>query len=109
VARYGGEEMIAILVGGDRDEALAVAEDVRRAVSELGIAHGGSTTRPYLTVSVGVSTVDAGGEYSHELAVRHADIALYAAKARGRDNCVCHELATAGGVSAGVELLKNAS
>ena len=109
VARYGGEEIIAILVGGDRDEALAAAEGVRRAVTELGIAHGGSTTRPYLTVSVGVSTVAAGGEYSHELAVRHADIALYAAKARGRDNCACHDPAAAGSLPAGVELLKTAS
>jgi diguanylate cyclase (GGDEF)-like protein len=109
VARYGGEEIIAILVGGDRDEALAAAEGVRRAVTELGIAHGGSTTRPYLTVSVGVSTVAAGGEYSHELAVRHADIALYAAKARGRDNCACQDPAAAGSEPAGVELLKNAS
>ena len=109
VARYGGEEIIAILVGGDREEALAAAEGVRRAVTDLGIAHGGSTTRPYLTVSVGVSTVAAGGEYSHELAVREADIALYAAKARGRDNCACHDPAAAASVPAGVELLQNAS
>ena len=93
----------------NHEEALAAAEGVRRAVTDLGIAHGGSTTRPYLTVSVGVSTVVAGGEYSHELAVRQADIALYAAKARGRDNCACQDPAAAGSEPAGVELLKNAS
>jgi hypothetical protein len=41
--------------------------------------------------------------------VRQADIALYAAKARGRDNCACHDPATAGSMPAGVELLQNAS
>jgi len=85
VARYGGEEIIAILVGGDASDAAQAAESVRRAVAELGIAHGGSTTRPYLTVSVGVATVERGGDYSHEHAVRRADLALYATKARGRD------------------------
>jgi diguanylate cyclase (GGDEF)-like protein len=85
VARYGGEEIIAILVGGDASDAAQAAESVRRAVAELGIAHGGSTTHPYLTVSVGVATVERGGDYSHEHAVRRADLALYATKARGRD------------------------
>lgn len=95
VARYGGEEIIAILVGGARADAAAAAEDVRRAVTDLGIAHSASGTRPYVTVSMGVSTVDPGGDYSHERAVRLADIALYTAKARGRDGWACHEPAEA--------------
>ena len=85
VARYGGEEIIAILLGSDRAEAAAAADGVRRAVAELGIAHSGSSTRPYVTVSIGVTTVEAGGDYSHERAVRLADVALYATKSRGRD------------------------
>jgi len=91
VARYGGEEIIAILVGGDRADAAAAADRVRRAVADLGIAHDASTTRPYLTVSIGVATIDAGGDYSHERAVRRADLALYATKARGRDGWTLHE------------------
>jgi diguanylate cyclase (GGDEF)-like protein len=85
VARYGGEEIIAILVDGDRADAVSAAGRVLRAVADLGIAHDGSTTRPYLTVSIGVTTVRPGGDYSHEHAVRRADIALYAAKEHGRD------------------------
>jgi len=72
VARYGGE-------------AAAAADGVRRAVADLGIAHSASGTRPYVTVSVGVTTVETGGDYSHERAVRLADVALYATKSRGRD------------------------
>ena len=112
VARYGGEEIIAILVDGDRADAAAAADNVCCAVADLGIAHSASTTRPYVTVSVGVTTVDPGGEYSHERAVRLADIGLYTAKARGRDGWACHEPAaaeaSAGAAPAG-ELLKTAS
>ena len=96
VARYGGEEIIAILVGGGRADAARAADSVRKAVADLGIAHGASTTRPYLTVSVGVATVDAGGDYCHERAVRLADVALYATKARGRDGWSFHEPAAQG-------------
>jgi diguanylate cyclase (GGDEF)-like protein len=109
VARYGGEEIIAILVGGDRAHATTVAAGIIRAVAELGIVHGGSGTRPYVTVSVGVTTIDPGGEYSHEQAVRHADLALYTTKARGRDGWSFREPAEAKPESAAAELLKNAS
>ncbi len=107
VARYGGEEIVAILVGGDRAHASATAAAVLKAVADLKIAHGGSTTRPYVTVSVGVTTVDPGGDYSHELAVRHADLALYTTKARGRDGWCFHEPAQAH--DSQLELLKTAS
>jgi diguanylate cyclase (GGDEF)-like protein len=70
VARYGGEEIIAILPGADRAHAADVAAAILKAVTDLGIAHGASTTRPYVTVSVGVTTVDPGDDYSHEQAVR---------------------------------------
>lgn len=91
VARYGGEEIIAILVGSDRGEAAVAAQRVLKAVADLSVVHGASPTRPYLTVSVGVSTVERGGEYAHERAVRLADIALYAAKERGRDGWSFHD------------------
>jgi diguanylate cyclase (GGDEF)-like protein len=104
VARYGGEEIIAILVGGDASEAAQAAESVRRAVAELAIAHRGSTTRAYLTVSVGVATVERGGDYSHEHAVQRADLALYATKARGRDGWSADPAAAASGAAADVEV-----
>ena len=85
VARYGGEEIVAILVDSDRVDAADAADGVRRAVAELGIAHAASSTRPYVTVSVGVTTIEPDGDYCHERAVHLADLALYATKARGRD------------------------
>jgi len=107
VARYGGEEIAAILVGSDRAEAGTTAARVLQAVSDLGIAHGGSTTRPHVTVSIGVTTVEPGGNYSHEQAVRLADIALYASKERGRDGWSFHATAAEGAADPG--LLQTAS
>jgi hypothetical protein len=42
VARYGRREVIAILVGGHRSEAVAAAA----RVPDLGIDHAGAPTRP---------------------------------------------------------------
>jgi diguanylate cyclase (GGDEF)-like protein len=104
VARYGGEEIAAILIGGDRAEVAAAAERALKAVADLGIAHSASNTRPYVTVSIGVTTVFPGGDYSHEAAVRCADLALYASKERGRDRWSFHEPADDGPAVVGGEL-----
>lgn len=109
VARYGGEEIAAILIGGDHAEAASAAERARQAVADLGIAHSASSTRPYVTVSIGVTTVLPGGDYSHEAAVHRADLALYASKERGRDGWSFHEPAVGGSASVGGELRKAAS
>jgi diguanylate cyclase (GGDEF)-like protein len=85
VARYGGEEFIAVLFGADRAHAEGVAESILATVTELRIDHMASPTRPYVTVSVGVATLEPGAQYSHDLAVQLADRALYAAKENGRD------------------------
>ena len=88
VARFGGEELIAILPGADRKHAEAVARALVEAVSGLDIPHAGSPSTGRVTVSVGVAAVDASREASHETAIRLADRALYLAKDQGRDRCV---------------------
>ncbi|HEU4624885.1 MAG TPA: diguanylate cyclase [Steroidobacteraceae bacterium] len=86
VARYGGEELIAVLFGADRAHAESVARAILDSVRELRIPHLGSATRPYVTASVGAATLQPGDDgYSHDLAVQMADRALYAAKEYGRD------------------------
>ncbi len=85
VARYGGEELIAVLFGADRPHAESVARAVLDSVRELRIPHLGSLTRPYVTASVGAATLAPGSDYSHDLAVQMADQALYFAKETGRD------------------------
>ena len=91
VARYGGEELIAVLYGADRGYGETIAQNLLAAVRELRIPHDASQTQPYVTVSVGVVAVDAYRMASHDTAVGLADQALYEAKRQGRDRCVVVE------------------
>lgn len=85
VARYGGEEMIAVLPGADREGGEQVARAILDAVAGLAIPHERSLTQPHVTVSVGVASLRPGRDSSHDLIVRIADRALYLAKEQGRN------------------------
>jgi len=85
VARYGGEEMIAILPGADREGGERVARAMLDEVTALAIPHDRSLTQPHVTVSVGVATMSPERDSSHDLVVRIADRALYIAKEQGRN------------------------
>jgi diguanylate cyclase (GGDEF)-like protein len=91
VARYGGEELVAVLYGADKSYGESISRSLLTAVRELRIPHAGSETQPYVTVSVGVVSVDAYRMASHDAAVELADQALYAAKHQGRDRYVAME------------------
>ena len=61
VARYGGEEFAALLAGSGPEEALALAEKVRAAVQALAIPHARSSASDWLSVSIGVASVQPVG------------------------------------------------
>lgn len=81
VGRYGGEEIMVVLVHADLDTAMPVAERIRSAIAATGILHGDSTIR--LTASIGVATL-LPGERPQSFIAR-ADAALYRAKRAGRN------------------------
>lgn len=92
VARFGGEEFVLILPETDSNGALIVAENVRNIIDNAAIPHLGSSVAPNVTVSLGVCTIrpnDAG--QSIDQLIRGADIALYKAKADGRNRAVVSE------------------
>jgi diguanylate cyclase (GGDEF)-like protein len=91
VARYGGEELVAVLYGADKAYGESISRGLLTAVRELRIPHANSQTQPYVTVSVGVVSVDAYRMPTHDAAVGLADQALYAAKHQGRDRFVAVE------------------
>ena len=84
-ARYGGEEFAVLLRRADEEQAVEVAERIRRSVVRLHPASLG-ITEP-VTVSVGVAVAGPGGLPVDRL-VERADGALYRAKRQGRDRVV---------------------
>ena len=85
LARFGGEEFVVVLPDHDLRAAVAVAEDVRRAlIAEHWESEG---TRLEISASIGVHTIAPDASDDIDDALDTADKALYAAKANGRD-CV---------------------
>ncbi|TMB83563.1 MAG: diguanylate cyclase [Chloroflexi bacterium] len=86
VARFGGEEFIAILDGATRDDGMRIAEDVRERVAKLEILDEAGNPL-HVTVSAGCAALD-DAEPSREALLRTADVALFMAKRAGRDRVV---------------------
>ena len=88
IGRWGGEEFLVLLPHTPAGEASAVAERMRRAVSEVGIPVGTPAQILAITVSIGCCS-DAG--HAPATLINHADHALYAAKKAGRNRALAHE------------------
>ncbi len=89
VARYGGEEFALLLPGLGIERSTALAEEARRAIEDLLIAHAEAPCG-LVTISIGVeSLVPEQNQQAADL-VEAADRALYAAKRRGRNTVVAH-------------------
>lgn len=92
VARYGGEEFVWVLPGARAEDAVELAEWVRRAVGSTVITSSLGPVR--LAISAGVTTFDPGehGPLSAAGVLEAADRALLEAKAAGRDRVVFRAL-----------------
>lgn len=82
VARFGGEEFVVLLTGSTLAEAQATTEHFRAHMAANPVTVDGVQVR--CTVSAGVAGCADGASGIDEL-LRRSDIALYAAKAAGRD------------------------
>lgn len=85
VARYGGEEFMVILPETDAQGAMNVAERIRSSIEALKVVHAASDTAPYVTVSLGVVSVNPAHVLTPQYIVETVDKALYAAKNSGRN------------------------
>ena len=90
VARAGGDEFTALLPGLALDDAMRLAQRCLEAMrAPLALASAGGTE--IVTVSVGVSTLDGPARRTVDAVLRACDMALHAAKARGRDRVVAFD------------------
>jgi len=85
-ARYGGEEFVLVLEGVTADDALEIAERLRRRVEALDLRADGE--RIGLTMSFGVAAYPELAVRSAEELLEFADGALYTAKHLGRNLAV---------------------
>jgi diguanylate cyclase (GGDEF)-like protein len=88
-ARYGGEEMVALLPACDSEGASTVAKRIQDNIRKLGLYHQGS---PFgiVTTSLGIHTYEPaqGSCLTPQGLIERADHALYEAKHGGRNKIV---------------------
>lgn len=83
-ARWGGEEFVAALPGGDARLAHLIADTLRQRFEQQDFEHAWRVKAIPFTVSIGVATREAG-ERDVDSLMRRADRALYQAKESGRN------------------------
>ena len=83
-ARFGGEEFSILLPETPPEQALEIAERIRRAVSARTFDVETSSEPIRATVSIGVSAFPKDAMDSNEL-IHQADLAVYRAKLQGRN------------------------
>jgi diguanylate cyclase (GGDEF)-like protein/PAS domain S-box-containing protein len=83
VGRYGGEEFVIILPGCDRKNIMGIAERLRKTIGDARMDTPAGLIP--VTMSLGVAVSDTGKRRSVEAHVHAADLALYRAKANGRN------------------------
>jgi diguanylate cyclase (GGDEF)-like protein len=82
--RMGGEEFVVLLPATSEEDAVTLADDMRRAVAGSPLLEGHE-----VTVSIGVGLADAGD--SVETWIKGTDAAMYAAKESGRNQVARRE------------------
>ncbi|WP_437194408.1 diguanylate cyclase [Planctomicrobium sp. SH527] len=86
IARYGGEEFAVLLPGYELDEAIDIAEQIRKAVESTIMSIPARHVK--VTCSIGVSSAPEYSDYDPSTLRQKADMALYGAKRSGRNQVV---------------------
>ena len=94
LARYGGEELIALLPETSPADALRACERVREAIESLQLEHhatDGTKRMVRCTASLGLASIPSPTLQNAQELLRAADECLYAAKGAGRNRVRQHE------------------
>ncbi|MHB1457050.1 MAG: bifunctional diguanylate cyclase/phosphohydrolase [Armatimonadota bacterium] len=90
VARYGGEEFAIILPETSLDNAMHLAERIKK-FTKKHVFHANDHAQILITVSLGVSQYPIHSKESDGL-IMAADLAMYRAKSLGRNHVVAFEI-----------------
>ncbi|MCL2627697.1 MAG: GGDEF domain-containing protein [Oscillospiraceae bacterium] len=85
VARYGGEEFTVLLPYTDEKGARYIAERMLKNVRDLKIPHEKNEASDYVTISIGLTVINADFSQDGDAYLKCADKALYQSKANGRN------------------------
>ncbi len=88
VFRLGGEEFGVITSNIDEDGAKTLAQMIKKSIEDLKIEHKNSQISDYLTISIGIKLVKPESILSKNEIYKLADLALYEAKTKGRNQTV---------------------
>ena len=83
IGRYGGDELLLVLPGLGRKDAKNIGERLRKSIRAEKIQSEAGALN--ITVSLGVSISDNSSRPSTKKVLEESDLALYIAKARGRN------------------------
>ncbi|MFK5975635.1 MAG: diguanylate cyclase [Sulfurovum sp.] len=86
--RLGGEEFGIIIYENSNEEALSYANHIKKAVENLKITHNQNTAGDFITISIGLVSLNSLKNKNANKLYKEADNLLYQAKASGR-NRVC--------------------
>ena len=89
VARYGGEEFAVVLPGATTAAASQVAERLRERVETMAREQDQARA---ITISIGVAAVTPDSQMALDSLISGADMALYQAKADGRNRVAAFSL-----------------
>ena len=85
VFRVGGEEFAAILLGDASENLKQISQSIHNAINTLAIEHNNSTIEKYITVSIGLASMNTSTNETFGDLYNKADKALYLAKQSGRN------------------------
>lgn len=91
VARYSDAKFGLILPQTTVAEAFRVAEQIRTEVARLKLHHPAAEESPYVTVSLGVSSIVPSDKLQPKTLIETADRGLYEAVQQGSNRTVIHQ------------------
>ena len=84
-SRYGGEEFTVLLCNAGKDEAMLVAERIRKRIEQTTVFYEGHNMQITISGGISVFNIETNPVRSAKILVDQADKALYISKRTGRN------------------------